>query len=159
VRSSLLELSVDFGGFDLREQLSSLDMRANVKIPALEITTGSRIDRCIAECLRIAGQDDFLCWGSFLRKNHGHGWNRGLFGSLFESRFGCYSRMDAGVNHESESSEHGRGEKDCGSALGYQARVKPIGIRLHGLRFDHFWFAGGCHILIARCHWFSFNSC
>ncbi len=112
LRLSLLQLLVDFGSFDLREQLAFLNMRANIEIPALEITTGSRIDRCVAECLRIAGQDNFLRRGAFLRKDHGDGGNGRLFRSLFEPRFCCCARMDAGVNHQTESSKRGCRDKD-----------------------------------------------
>ena len=104
VRSSLLQLLVDFGSFNLGEQLAFLHMRANVEIPALEITTGSRIDRCVAERLRVAGKDNFLGGSTFPRKDHGDGGNGCFFGSFLEPRFGCCSRMDAGVNQESESS-------------------------------------------------------
>src|ERR1700733_973325 len=71
LRLSLLQLLVDFGSFDLREQLAFLDMRADVEIPALEIATGSRINRSVAECLCVAGQYYFLSGGAFSRKNHG----------------------------------------------------------------------------------------
>src|SRR5258708_9591020 len=73
VRSSLQQLLVNFGSFDLRQQLAFLDMSANVEIPAVEIATGSRIDRRVTECLGVSGQNYFLCGGTFPRKNHGQG--------------------------------------------------------------------------------------
>ena len=138
VRSSLQQLLVDFGSFDLREQLAFLDMRANVEIPALEITTGSRIDRRVAECLRITGQDNFLRGGAFSRKDHGDGGNRGFLRSLRQPRFGRRARMDTGVNHESENGERGRRDKDCGSAPGSGAGAKSIRTRLHALQLRSF---------------------
>src|SRR5713226_3825466 len=42
VRSSLKQLLVDFRGFYFRKQLALLNVRANVEIPMLEITIGSR---------------------------------------------------------------------------------------------------------------------
>src|SRR5260370_6207665 len=154
----MLQLLLDFGSFYLREQLAPLDMRANVEIPTLKVATGSRIDRRIAECLGIARQDDLLCGSAFPRKNHSDRGNGGFFGSLFESRFGCSSRMDAGVNQERKCSERGCSDKDCGSAPGSGERMRTLRIRLHGLLFDRFWVGDGLHIFLARCHWFSFNS-
>src|SRR5260370_10040995 len=119
------QLVVDFGSFDLREQLAFLDMGANVEIPALEIATGSRIDGRITECLGVSGQDYFLRGGTFARKNPGHGGNRGFFCSLFESRLGRCARMDAGVNQESKSSDRG-GDKDCDSATVSRASMKSV---------------------------------
>ncbi len=114
VRSGLLQLLVDFGSFNLREQLALLDMRANVEIPALQIATGSRIDWRVTECLRVAGQNNFLGGGTLPRKDHRDGGNGRVFRSLLEPRFGCCSRMDAGVNQESKSNERSCRDKDCG---------------------------------------------
>src|SRR5260370_40629216 len=118
-------------------------MRANVEIPALEIAAGSRVDRRVTKCLSVAGQDNFLCGGTFFRKDHGHGWNGSFFRSLLQTRFGCRSRMNAGVNQESKSSERGCPDKDCGSVAEAGASVKSIGSRVHWLSRDRLWLGSG----------------
>src|SRR5260370_17287793 len=67
--------------------------------------------------------------------------------------------MDARVNYESQSSERGSGDKDCGLTPESGARVESLRTRLNGWHIDCFWFAGGRHIFLARCHSFSFSSC
>src|SRR5216683_3209277 len=126
LRLSLPQLLVDFGSFDLREQLAFLDMRANVEIPTLEITAGSCKERSVAECLRIAGQDNFLRGSAFLRTNHGDSGNSGFLCSFHQPRFGSHSRMDAGVNQESEGSEDGYRDQDCCLTSDSRARTKSI---------------------------------
>src|SRR2546422_335392 len=101
-------------------------MRADVEIPPFEIATGSSIDRCVAEWLRIAGQHDFWGGSALLRKDHRDGGNGGFFRSLFESRFGCRSRMDTGVKQESEGRQRSRHKNKCGSTIGSRLRSGAI---------------------------------
>src|SRR5258708_12468152 len=84
----------------------------------LEIAIGSRINRRVAESLRITGQDNFLSGGAFSRKDYGDGGNGGFLRSSRQPRFGHRARMGARVNHQSENGERGRRDKDCGSPAG-----------------------------------------
>src|SRR5882672_1421606 len=126
LRLGLPQLLVHFGSFDLREQLTFLDMRANVEIPAPEITAGSCKERSVAECLRIARQDNFLCRGPFLRTNHGDSGNSSFLCSFHQPRFGCYSRTYAGVNQESECSEDAYRDQDCCLTSDSRTRAESI---------------------------------
>ncbi len=60
VCASLIQLLINFRGFDLRQQLTLLDVGADVYIPMLEIAIGTGIDGRVVECLRVARQHDLL---------------------------------------------------------------------------------------------------
>ncbi len=62
--ASLIQLLIDFRGFDLRQQLTLLDVGADVYIPMLEIAIGTGIDRGVVECLRVSRQHDLLGLGA-----------------------------------------------------------------------------------------------
>ena len=53
----LRELLVDFGRFNVGQQLALADVRANIEIPLLQIAVGAGIDGRIGVCLKVAGQD------------------------------------------------------------------------------------------------------
>jgi hypothetical protein len=67
----LMELVVDLGRVDLREELPGLHVSTDVRGPAFEITVGARVDRSVDERLHVAGQNQLLagiaCLGSYDR--------------------------------------------------------------------------------------------
>ena len=56
----LLQLLIDLGRVDLRQQFALSHTRADIEIPVLQIAVGTGIDRRIDEGLGVAGQHDLL---------------------------------------------------------------------------------------------------
>src|SRR5258708_36499110 len=96
----------------------------------LEIAIGSRINRRVAESLRITGQGNFLSGGAFSRKDYGDGGNGGVLRSWRQPRFRPPARMDARVKPASEDGAGGRRPKAFGSAAGVPAGSGPACGRL-----------------------------
>src|SRR5882724_7389002 len=91
VRASLLELLVDFGRFNFGQELAFFYGRADVEIPALEVTVGTGVDGRVDEGDGVAREGDLLGRGVGDRVDYVDDWDGGFVGGTRYVGFGVYT--------------------------------------------------------------------
>jgi hypothetical protein len=80
VAERLLQLLIDFRGFDYSQQFPLLHVGANIHIPLFQVPVGAGINRRGDKGLHVAGKNKFLCGRCTLGRHHRNRKNSHLSG-------------------------------------------------------------------------------